>query len=102
LDAGFSLDQFKFKDYVDQVWQAFYALGDSEFSPTESESASLWERPSVIALKNIAEGETLTHLNIGIRRPSIGVRPEFFEELLNRRSVSALNKGRGIPPSFLK
>jgi sialic acid synthase SpsE len=56
----------------------------------------------VIALKNIAEGETLTHLNIGIRRPSIGVRPEFFEELLNRRSVSALNKGRGIPPSFLK
>jgi sialic acid synthase SpsE len=97
LDSKFSINEFQFKNYVETIWNAFKALGDVDFSPTLSETASLWERPSIIALKDIAIGETLSQINIGIRRPSLGADPIFFNELMNRPSEFSLRKGEGFP-----
>ena len=101
LDSDFSLTPSEFKDYVSHVHDAFKCLGNFEFSPVESESASLWERPSVVAISDIFEGQKLTKENIGIRRPSIGVEPKHFDFLLNRVAKANLRKGEGIPNSFL-
>lgn len=96
LDSEFSLNEMEFKSYVDQIHCAFASLGDSEFKPTKSEEASLWERPSVVALNDIALGETLTKENIGIRRPSVGAKPEFFESFINAKTNRNLKAGEGI------
>jgi len=101
LDSDFSLTPSEFKDYVACVNDAFKCLGNSEFSPTDSESASLWERPSVVALSDILVGQKLTKANIGVRRPSVGVEPRHLEFLLNRVANATLRKGEGIPNSFL-
>jgi len=97
LDSEFSLDETQFKNYVETIRNSFLALGDFEFSPTISETASLWERPSVIALQNIGIGETLSLSNIGIRRPSLGADPKFFNGLIGRPSEFSLKKGEGWP-----
>ncbi|MDO8646046.1 MAG: N-acetylneuraminate synthase family protein [Candidatus Planktophila sp.] len=97
LDSEFSMNEFQFKNYVETIWNAFNALGDFDFSPTPSETASLWERPSIIALTDIAIGETLSRINIGIRRPSLGADPIFFNELINSPSEFSLRKGEGFP-----
>jgi sialic acid synthase SpsE len=97
LDSQFSLNESQFKNYVETIRNSFLALGDSEFSPTHSETASLWERPSIIALRNIAVGEVLSLGNIGIRRPSLGADPKFLEMLIDRPSEFSLKKGEGYP-----
>jgi sialic acid synthase SpsE len=97
LDSGFSMNENQFRLYVDTIRSAFVALGDSDFIPTEAESASLWERPSVIALKEISVGDYLTVDNIGIRRPNIGAEPIFFDELIGTHSEYNLSKGQGYP-----
>jgi pseudaminic acid synthase len=101
LDSEFSINEIQFRAYVDSVWKAFSSLGDFDFSPTPSEKASLWERPSIIALKDISVGELLSPENIGVRRPSLGADPKFFSELLNKPSQYNLRKGDGHPePEF--
>jgi pseudaminic acid synthase len=97
LDSQFSMDELRFKDYVEKVLQAFESLGNSVFVPTDSEGASLWERPSVIALTDIHAGEKFTDLNIGIRRPALGANPEFFERILGMRASELIRKGEGVP-----
>lgn len=97
LDSAFSMNEFQFKTYVDAIWTAFNSLGDFDFSPTPTEKASLWERPSILALKDIEVGEMLSPLNIGIRRPSLGAAPVFISQLLNKPSSFALRKGEGYP-----
>ncbi len=97
LDSDFSMNEAQFKIYVDTIKNAYSALGNSDFSPTQAEAASLWERPSVIALTDITSGDYLTFENIGIRRPSIGADPKFFEQLIGKPSEYDLGKGQGYP-----
>jgi sialic acid synthase SpsE len=96
LDSAFSVSESEFKSYVDDIGNAFYALGNSQFSPTESESASLWERPSVVAIVNIQQGELLTPSNVGIRRPNIGSKPEMLNDFMNSRANRFIKAGEGI------
>jgi pseudaminic acid synthase len=97
LDSQFSMDELQFKDYVGSILQAFESLGGEVFEPTLSEASSLWERPSVIALTDIHAGEKFTNLNIGIRRPALGAKPEFFKRILGMRASELIRKGEGVP-----
>lgn len=96
LDSEFSINEEEFKRYVDDIGYAFSALGDSKFSPTKSESASLWERPSVVAIANIEKGDQLTPCNIGIRRPAVGSKPEMLEVFMNSKANRFIKAGEGI------
>jgi sialic acid synthase SpsE len=96
LDSAFSVNENEFKSYIDDIGYAFNALGDSQFSPTASESASLWERPSVVAIANIEQGELLTPNNVGIRRPGIGSKPEMLNAFMSSRANRFIKAGEGI------
>jgi sialic acid synthase SpsE len=101
LDEGFSINETQFSQYVRDIQDAYRALGDRIFNPTPSELASLWERPSIIALREIEIGEKLTPENIGIRRPSIGSKPVEYDVFLNRISKSVITRGEGVFHSHL-
>jgi N-acetylneuraminate synthase len=101
LDSGFSINEKEFKNYVDHIQFAFTALGDSEFMPTQSEKASLWERPSIVAIEDIEKGTVLTPQNIGIRRPAIGSAPELIESFMNSRIKRSIKAGEGIFQNLL-
>lgn len=100
LDSEFSATPDSLRFYVESLKQAESILGSSNIKPIDSEKASLWERPSVVALKHISLGEVFTHNNIGVRRPSLGSHPKSLPFLLGRTSTRNYALGEGIVESF--
>lgn len=96
LDSAFSANKFELKDYVKTIREVDICLGSAVLAPVESEQASLWERPSVIALTNIFPGDIFSKQNIGIRRPFIGSSPSKFEDILGKTCLRIHKKGEGI------
>jgi len=96
LDSTFSADKFELKDYINTIREVEVCLGRSELTPVESEKASIWERPSVIALTDISPGDIFSNQNIGIRRPSIGSPPSKLEEIIGKTCLRIHKKGEGV------
>jgi sialic acid synthase SpsE len=96
LDAAFSIDGQEFREYVRAIHETDLILGSSAIEPVESEKASLWERPSLIAINHIDVGDVLTLDNVGIRRPSIGLPPSNLSRVLGQEARTRISKGTGI------
>jgi sialic acid synthase SpsE len=50
-------------------------------------------RRSVVALKDIGQGEILSLDNLGLRRPGTGLPPSYLERLLGRKATRPVAKG---------
>lgn len=96
LDSEFSLDPLGFKEYVAEISEVQKMLGSNEIMKVAAEESSYWERPSIVALTEIQAGEKLTHHNIGVRRPSIGLPPKYFNQVLGRVTKSGFQSGEGL------
>lgn len=96
LDASFSSDANDFHGYIEDIKSAHSALGSDSLHPVPSERASLWERPSVLALEDIEEGQILTTLNVGIRRPGHGSHPRDYPRILGARAKRRVSRGDGL------
>ena len=68
-------------------------LGSSEKKPTvqEIENAKV-ARKSVVALRDISKGETLSDINIGIKRPGLGLAPRFYYDIIGKKSTGKIKK----------
>lgn len=96
LDSAFSASLTEFASYVNKIEDGYSCLGSSLIEKVEAESASYWERPSLVALRDISEGEVFDALNTGIRRPNIGLAPKELDRVIGQKSKSRLVKGQGI------
>lgn len=96
LDSAFSLSAKQFEAFVLRVNAGYVSLGSPEIKKIEAEQASFWERPSIVALKDIYEDEILDETCIGVRRPNIGMSPAKLHQILGLRSKGAITKGQGI------
>lgn len=66
-------------------------VGSSELSPTvEERKMRDLARRSIVALRDIAEGETLTEENVGLRRPGTGMSPARLPEVLGCVAARAI------------
>ena len=71
-------------------------LGSRVLAPTDAELEMRdVARKSIVTLKPIAIGETLSLENVGLRRPGTGMPPERFDEVLGMRAI------RDLPPDHL-
>ena len=100
LDSEFSATPDSLRSYVESLKQTESTLGSADIKPVDAEKASLWERPSVVALKHISLGEVFTHNNIGVRRPNLGLHPKSLPLLIGRTSTRNYALGEGIFESF--
>ncbi len=96
VDAAFSLEPSEFKHLCEQSKLAKQALGDVVYGGTAAESKSKYYRRSIFAYKDIASGETLSADNIKIVRPSIGLAPKYWPELMGRKLKVAIKAGTPI------
>lgn len=96
LDASFSSDTNDFPDYVRTIASAHAALGDGILRPTASETASMWERPSILAIRDISPGQILGPLDIGVRRPGHGGHPRDYQTVLGGTARRAILRGDGV------
>ena len=84
-DSAFSIEPKELTELSIQISQIEKAVGNKEWriQPDESESRRL--RRSLIIVSDVKNGEIVTESNVKSLRPSIGIAPKFFSEVLGKR-----------------
>ena len=96
IDSAFSLEPHELRQLVDETERAWLSVGGICYSRGSAEEKSAIFRRSVMALRDIASGETLSPENVGIRRPGHGLSPDHIENILGRKATKNLKVGDGI------
>ena len=86
-DHKASLETDELKAMVKAIRNIEKAMGDGIKKPSKNEedTRSIVRR-SLVAEKNIKKGEIFTKENIAVKRPGIGIQPEFIEQVINKRA----------------
>jgi pseudaminic acid synthase len=92
-DSAFSMEPQEFADMAAAVNLAVLARGQGTYQPTPREIEARWCRRSIFASRDILEGEVFTGENIRVIRPSYGIAPAFYEEILGKKCAKAVKFG---------
>lgn len=86
-DHKASLDPSELKQLVVAIRNIEKALGHGRKIPSPSEIKNIpIARKSIIALKNISQGELFTPENITVKRPGSGISPMMWDFVLGKRA----------------
>lgn len=96
-DHWFSESPLELSAWVAAIRQSHQMLGSATVRPTVAEhSMRQVARRSVVALRDITAGQTLTTDNIALRRPGTGLPPELFDSVLGKKATRALARGEPL------
>jgi pseudaminic acid synthase len=73
VDAAFSLEPHEFERLVTETRQAWEAVGEVHYGPTDAERHSLWLRRSLYVVQDIPAGGRITRDNTRSIRPAYGL-----------------------------
>lgn len=80
-----SLEPDEMKHFVTTVREVERAMGASRRTMTDDEKVKrLNARRSVVLVEDVAQGETLSNVQVKFQRPGFGVAPDEYERLLDR------------------
>lgn len=71
-------------------------IGNASFERQHGENDSKPLRPSILVSKDIKTGEQFTSENLIIRRPSAGIPPKYWSEVIGKFATKPLKKGDGL------
>lgn len=94
-DAGFSLNTKEFKEMVQAVRNTEKVLGKVDYSVNEN---NRYLARSLYVVKDIKKGEAFTEDNVRSIRPSNGLHPKYYKEILGKTAQSDIK--RGTPLQF--
>ena len=97
-DSAFSMEPQEFREMVEQVREVEKAFGEVFYGVSEQEESNVCFRRSLFVVQDVEAGERLTPENIRSIRPSYGLKPKHYKEVLGKRAAHALK--RGTPLSF--
>lgn len=96
-DSAFSLEPHEMKSLVEESTRAYQSIGEIHYGPSEGERGSLIYRRSLYVVKDIEAGELFTPENVRAIRPSLGLPPKHFEQVVNKRKAKEnLKKGTAL------
>ena len=101
-DYMFSLKDNEIKNYSENIKEASIMMGKNSFYRKDSEKNNLRFRQSIYSISDIEKGDLLTKDNIKIIRPANGLRPYFFDSLINKKSPFGIKKGSPLKIALLK
>jgi pseudaminic acid synthase len=93
VDSFFSSAEIEFAKMVNDIRFLDKALGKISYDITNSSIPSLRGRSSLYIADSIKSGEKFTNQNIKAVRPSFGLHPKYFKEILGRRANKDLELG---------
>lgn len=84
-DHKASLEPCELKSMIDAIRHVERALGDGVKVPADCERKNIAvARRSIVAMRPIAQGETFTEQNLGVKRPGTGISPMCWDEVIGR------------------
>ena len=92
-DCEFSLEPEEFTRLCQDVRTAFTCLGSSERKTKDSEKNNTQFRRSIYVVKDIKKDQVITKDIIRIIRPSHGLEPKYYEDVLGRRANQDITAG---------
>ena len=96
-DHWFSETPETLRDWVASIATAHRLMGSAILRPTAAErDMRRIARRSLVALRDVARGDTLSAANIAIRRPGTGLPPELLEAVMGRIATRALRAGEPL------
>ncbi len=101
LDDRFSLEPAEFAQMVRLVRDAETMLGEPGYHLTPGRVAGRRSARSLIAVRDIAEGEAFSARNVRSLRPNIGLPPVCLERLLGQPAGRDIRRGEGITADCL-
>lgn len=100
-DASFSMEPNEFKQMVEDIRIAELAMGKVSYSLSEREKTSRVFRRSIFVIKDIKKGELFTKDNIRVIRPSYGLSPKYYDEVLGKPATKNIERGNPLEWSMI-
>lgn len=101
-DYQFSLKDIDIKNFVKNMYETHMMKGKNFYYKNITEKKNLKYRQSIYSLVKIEKGEKFTKNNIRLTRPANGLKPLFFEKLINKKSPIKIKEGTPLNISILK
>ena len=102
-DHSCSLNPQEFKDLVEGVRNTEKSLGSSIKRPSQIEiENSFGMRRSLVVLSDLKAGSVLTPEIIGFKRPSNGLTPNMYEQILGKSILKDMKKDESIHMNSIK
>lgn len=92
-DAAFSLEPDQFKKMVDEIRAVELALGENKFVHTEKVKKSRTFARSLFVVEDVKTGDLFTEKNVRSIRPSNGLPPKFYKDILGKKAKVDIEKG---------
>lgn len=102
VDAAFSLEPAEMRQLVDESKQAWLALGQVVYGPTEAEKKAVTRRRSLYVTKDLKAGEILTADNVRAIRPGLGLAPKHLDAVLGMEVRADTKRGTPLSWDLLK
>lgn len=93
IDAGFSLEPQELANLVNNSRRAYAALGSPAIGCSEQDEKQTHFRRSIYASQAIEEGEVFTKDNLRIVRPSLGLAPKHWEQIIGKKASRPISAG---------
>ncbi|MBC2605784.1 pseudaminic acid synthase [Pelagicoccus albus] len=101
IDSGFSLEPSELSELVQATKRAHEALGSPEIRGSSQDEKQTHFRRSIYASADIEAGDTFTTENLRIVRPSLGLPPKYWEEILGKKATRQIPFGHPLNPKDL-
>lgn len=95
-DAPFALEPMEFLHMVQEGKSLYESLGESTIALTEEEEEQKRFRRSIYVSRPIQKGEKLTKNNLKVIRPSFGLHPRYWEQVLGQTAQSDMPAGHPL------
>ena len=95
-DSQFSLEPHDLKKLCTETKEAWLSLGNTGFKRQKAEKNSKVFRRSLYFVKDLPEGHTIKVDDIRRIRPGMGLSPKYVDEILGKKIVKSVYKGKAV------
>lgn len=97
-DTSFSMEPKEFAAMVNDIRAVERAIGKVSYGVSEQEKNNVAFRRSIFVVKDVKKGQVFTEENIRVIRPSNGLAPKYYDDVIGK--VSSREIKRGTPLNF--
>jgi pseudaminic acid synthase len=95
-DASFSMNEKEFTQMVKDVRAAEASLGKVSYELSQKQQANRHFARSLYVAEDINAGEFITKENVRSVRPSMGLHPKYYSQIIGKKANTTLSKGHRL------